>query len=135
MVTPTTLGTGITTERQGGGTAVGIRALMEPHTAASQLQHSAQTDARPKTPVFTSTPNRINLETRFSWTDMVCVGKNHSSSVTVKALMPSFSSVKYGVPQGSVLGPILCIYLYIFPLGHMIQRYDVMFHFFAHTKK
>ncbi len=53
---------------------------------------------------------------------MFCVAANN--------YMSSFTSLKYGVPQRSVLGPIL-FSLYMLPLGRIIQKYDESFHFYA----
>ena len=51
-------------------------------------------------------------------------------SVSIRDQLSPASSVSYGVPQGSVLGPLLFI-MYTTPLSHLIQSHDIDHHLYA----
>ena len=56
--------------------------------------------------------------------------QNRKQSVVVNGVKSECYNLKYGVPQGSVLGPIL-FSLYMKPLSNIINQYNVNYHFYA----
>ncbi len=61
-----------------------------------------------------------------SWFESYLTGRCHR--VTVQGCVSSEESVRFGVPQGSVLGPQV-FSLYISPLGRIIRKHGLDFHF------
>jgi hypothetical protein len=55
---------------------------------------------------------------------------NRTQSVVVNGLKSESSLLQFGVPQGSVLGPVLFV-MYISPLFDVVKRYNISHHAFA----
>ena len=53
-----------------------------------------------------------------------------SQAVTIRGTLSSPAPLSCGVPQGSVLGPILFT-IYTLPLGDIIRKHDTKFHLYA----
>ena len=75
---------------------------------------------------------QIALQTRFgikgkalSW-----LLTDRSQSVQIDGFTSSVRPLRFGVPQDSVLGPLLYL-LYTVPLGNVIRRHDMDFHLYA----
>ena len=66
--------------------------------------------------------------TVLSWFESYVTGC--SQSVIVNRLQSSIFDVQFGVPQGTVLGPVLYT-LYTTPLGKTIKEHNINYHMYA----
>ena len=56
--------------------------------------------------------------------------KGRTQHVVIKNVQSSMTKLKCGVPQGSVLGPVLFT-TYLLPLGDFLRKFGVQFHCYA----
>ena len=56
--------------------------------------------------------------------------RDRKQCVTINKKSSKFSSIRFGVPQGSVLGPIL-FSMYMKPLSSIIEQFGIKYHFYA----
>ena len=67
-------------------------------------------------------------ESALSWFSSYLCNRTHA--VTINSLQSEHTTLHYGVPQGSVLGPVLFI-LYTQPLFNLVSKHAVSHHAFA----
>ena len=66
--------------------------------------------------------------TVIEWFTSYLIGR--SNSVKIRQTTSSRQTIKYGVPQGSVLGPIM-FNIYISPIADIFRRHQIRYHIYA----
>ena len=79
---------------------------------------------------FCSTHCSTNKSLKQRCFNVFCIVRDRSQFVNVRGVQSEAHSLPCGVPQGSVLGPVLYL-LYTSPLGDIVRRYNMGFHFYA----
>ena len=82
----------------------------------------------PNSPYTTSALFWLGSGPALSWFSSYLSNRTHA--VTINSLQSEHTTLHYGVPQGSVLGPVLFI-LYNQPLFNLVSKHAVSHHAFA----
>ena len=56
---------------------------------------------------------------------------DRTQRVQIDGILSDFASLLCGVPQGSVLGPMKEICLYLLPLGAILRHHNIVYHIYA----
>ena len=73
--------------------------------------------------------NRFGVQdTALQWLRSYLTSRHHQ--VSIKGVHSDRKQLQYGVPQGSVLGPILFT-IYMSPLGDIVRKHNIEFHGYA----
>ena len=93
------------------------------------LDLSAAFDTVPHDLLFDRMETEIGLKGRaLEWLKSYFSGR--TSSVCINGIQSKKCSLNYGLPQGSILGP-LCFAIYIIPIGRIIRKHGISFHIYA----
>ena len=55
---------------------------------------------------------------------------NRTTSISINGFQSAKSHLRYGLPQGSIMGP-LSFSIYTIPIGRIIQKHGLLYHFYA----